>query len=144
MILSKEMSNFVAQKQNYFAFSFKFLSVLYGKWDLPGEAVNSSFILWIHVGWSDYIQNLYQVIAEILSEYVYPCLFAWSGRRMPFALNWIIWKMPVYWKSGTKEIERYQKAGKIIKRQICYTIILPKQEAEYFIPGENKLLVWTK
>lgn len=37
-----------------------------------------------------------------------------------------------------------QKAGKIVKRQICYTIILPKQEAEYFIPGENKLLVWTK
>ena len=35
-------------------------------------------------------------------------------------------------------------AGKIVKRQICYTIILPKQEAEYFIPGENKLLVWTK
>ena len=37
-----------------------------------------------------------------------------------------------------------QKVGKIVKRQICYTIILPKQEAEYFIPGENKLLVWTK
>ena len=37
-----------------------------------------------------------------------------------------------------------QKAGKIVKRQICYTIILPKQEAEYFIPGENKLVVWTK
>jgi len=50
LILSKEMSNFVAQKQNYFAFSFKFLSVLYGKWDLPGEAVNSSFILRIHAG----------------------------------------------------------------------------------------------
>ena len=45
---------------------------------------------------------------------------------------------------GNRQGRVIQKAGKIVKRQICYTIILPKQEAEYFIPGENKLLVWTK
>ena len=53
MLISNKLHsfrNFVVQKQNYFAFSFKFLSVLYEKWDLPGEAVNSSFILRIHAG----------------------------------------------------------------------------------------------